>query len=97
MMVVTEYLTKPGKRRELFELFDRLLASQRAPGRDLVIWSTSTVERDASYMIEYWSDAAGFARVFDMPWYLEYVIGVDELVRIPPSTVVSVPVFIEGV
>ena len=44
MIVVTEYRAKPGKRGELFELFDRLLAPQLAPGRDLVVWSNSAIE-----------------------------------------------------
>lgn len=97
MMVVTEYRTKPGKREELFDLFERVLAPQGAPGRDMMVWSNSTIERDASFLHEYWSDADGFARVFDMPWYVEYVLGVDELVRMPPTTVVSVPLFVDGV
>ena len=61
MVLVTKYRTRPGKRDELFQLFDRLLANRRTLGRDVVMWCDSTTERDASFLFEYWSDATSFA------------------------------------
>lgn len=44
MMLMTEYLTRSGKREELFHLFKTLLDNTSAAGRDFVAWSTSTTE-----------------------------------------------------
>jgi quinol monooxygenase YgiN len=96
MMIVTEYRTKPGKREELFEVFRRLLTHPRTAGRDVVIWSNSTTERDASFLFEYWSNADSFADLAAADWYREYVTAVDELVKTPPVSTVTVPRLIDG-
>jgi quinol monooxygenase YgiN len=97
MMLMTEYLTRTGKREELFHLFESLLANTVATGRDFVAWSTSTTERDASYLVEYWSDAELFADFVNSPWYAAYVAAIDDLVKSPPSTTVGVPRLVEGI
>jgi quinol monooxygenase YgiN len=97
MVLMTEYRTKPGKRNELFELFDRLLAHDRVIGQDFLVWSTSTTDRDASFLFEYWSDADGFADLVNDPRFVEYISGVDQLVKTRPVTTVSVPHLVDGV
>ena len=96
MMVMTEYRTKPGKRDELFRAFERLLADKKVSGRDFVIWSTSAVEIDASFLFEYWSDAENFAYLVDAPWFVEYLTAVDALVSTSPTAKVTVPQFFAG-
>ncbi len=96
MMLLTEYRTRPGKRDELFRLFDRLIAHRGTTGRDFMVWSNSTTERDASFLFEYWSDADRFGHLFEDSSYLEYVVAVDDLVLSPPVTTVTVPRLIEA-
>ena len=96
MVLMTEYRTKPGRRTELFELFERLLAHDRVIGQDVIVWSTSTTDRDASFLFEYWSDADGFADLVNAPRFVEYVSGVDQLVKTRPITTVTFPQLIEG-
>ncbi len=96
MMVMTEYRTKPGKRDELFRAFERLLAHQQVSGRDFVVWCTSEVEVDASFLFEYWSDAENFAYLVDAPWFVEYLTAVDALVSTSPTAKVTVPRLFAG-
>jgi len=96
MVLVTEYRTKPGKRDEPFKLFERLLAHRVSHGRDAMMWCDSATERDASFLVEYWSDATSFARLAESPCYAEYVAEVDVLVDAPPDTTVTVPRWIGG-
>ncbi len=96
MMIMTEYLTRSGKRDELFHLFEMLLDNTSATGRDFVAWSTSATEREASYLFEYWSDAEQFADFVTTAWYANYASAIDELVESPPSTTISVPRLVEG-
>jgi quinol monooxygenase YgiN len=97
MVLMTEYRTRPGKRNELFELFDRLLAEDGTPGRGFIVWSTSEIDRDSSYLFEYWSDAADFAELTATPQFAEYIAGVDRLVSTQPVTTVTVPRLLGGV
>jgi|GEM_PF-6908660 quinol monooxygenase YgiN len=97
MVLVTEYRTRPGKRDELFRLFERLLAHRRTFGRDVMMWCDSATERDASFLVEYWSDSTSFARLTETPWYAEYVAAVDVLVDSPPHTTVTVPRWVGGI
>jgi quinol monooxygenase YgiN len=91
MVLVTEYRTRPGKRNELYALFDRLLARDLVPGRGFMAWSTSATERDASYLFECWSDADNYATLVATSEFAEYIAGVDLLVTTQPVTTVSVP------
>lgn len=97
MTILTEYRTAPGRRGELFEAFRRLLANRETAGQDVIVWSTSTTERDASFLFEYWSEAENFADHALTAWYAEFMTKVDELVTAPPVTKVTVPLFAEGV
>jgi quinol monooxygenase YgiN len=96
MVLMTEYRTRPGKRNELFALFDRLLAEDAVPGRGFIVWSTSEIDRDSSYLFEYWNDADDFAELTTTPQFAEYVAGVDRLVSAEPVTTVTVPRLLRG-
>jgi hypothetical protein len=96
MTILTEYRTKPGKRDELFDAIRQLLAHPKTSGQDVVVWSTSTTERNVSFLFQYWSEAEGFADLAITDWYAEYVTTVDQLVTTPPIITVTVPVLIEG-
>jgi quinol monooxygenase YgiN len=96
MTLMTEYVTRSGKREELFHLFEMLLDNTSATGREFIAWSTSATEHEASYLFEYWSDAEQFADFVTTAWYARYVSAVADLVAFPPTTTVSVPRLVEG-
>jgi quinol monooxygenase YgiN len=94
MVLMTEYRTRPGKRDELFQVFERFLAHQKTSGRDFVVWSKSTTERDASFLFEYWNDAESFGDLMAESCYADFVLAVDQLVKTAPTTTVSVPLLV---
>jgi hypothetical protein len=96
MTILTEYRTKPGKQEDLFDAIRQLLAHPKIAGQDAVVWSTSTTERNVSFLFEYWSQAEGFADLAATEWYADYVTTVDRLVTVPPITTVTVPHLVEG-
>jgi quinol monooxygenase YgiN len=97
MVIMTEYKTKAGKRNELFQLFERLLGHGRAFGQDCLVWSNSATDRNASFLFEYWSDAESFADLARSERFVEYIAGVDRLVKVRPVTTAAVPQFVDGV
>jgi quinol monooxygenase YgiN len=96
MVLMTEYRTKPGKRNELFQLFERLIGRERVLGQECLVWSDSSTDRDASFLFEYWSDAESFADLASSERFVEYIAGVDQLVKVRPITTVTVPHFVDG-
>lgn len=91
--------TKPGRREDLFALFEKHLAPRAEKNRAqrLVVWAADGEDADAFSLIEIYDDPRAAAQNSNAPWFADYMKASMPLLDGMPSMSQATPKWVKGV
>lgn len=98
VMMTIEGRTLPGKRDEVYALFEAHLAPRATAedGQQLVVWAASEADADEFQLVEIYSDPAVLERNATAEWFWAYMSEVGPLLDGEPRVTTSTPRWAKG-
>lgn len=98
VMMIIEGRTLPGKRDDVYALFEKHLAPRATAedGQRLVVWAASEGDDDAFQLVEIYNDQAVMERNATAEWFWAYMSEVGPLLDGEPRVTTSTPRWTKG-
>ena len=91
--------TQPGKRDEVYALYQQMMAPRAADNeaQEVVVWCNVADDPDAFVLFEIYRDHGTFAANASAPWFGEYMASAGPLLASEPEVTMATPAWATGV
>ena len=99
LALIVKTRTQPGKRDDVYRLFEKYLAS-RVQGTDALevfVWCADKTDADTFYIFEIYADRTVQQVNAQDPAYLAYLQEAQPLLANPPEIMTATPVWVKNV
>ena len=99
LAMVIKSTAQPGKRQELFDLYQELMAprAEDNDAQEVVVWSADQHDPDAFYLFEIYRDAGALGANAAAPWFADYMAKAGPLLAGEPEVAMATPLWSKGV
>ena len=99
LAIFVESKAKPGKRNEIRELYEKLMAPRAIDNdaQEVVLWCADQHDPDGFFLFEIYSNAAAMGANAQADWFAEYMAQAGPLLAGEPAVTMGSPVWVKGV
>lgn len=89
---------KPGKREEVFELYQEVLAPRALDNerQEVVVWAADQQDPDAFHLFEIYADGEALGANAQSGWFADYMAKVAPLLAGEPVVAMASPMWSKG-
>ena len=99
LAMIIKTKAQPGKRDELFELYNQMLVprAEENDAQEVVVWSADQHDPDTFYLFEIYSDGEAMGANAAAPWFAEYMAQAGPLLAGEPEVGMATPRWSKGI
>ncbi|NND03980.1 MAG: hypothetical protein HKN91_14460 [Acidimicrobiia bacterium] len=99
LAMIIKTKAQPGKRDELFELYNQILIprAEENDSQEVVVWSADQHDPDTFYLFEIYSDGEAMGANAAAPWFAEYMAHAGPLLADEPEVGMATPRWSKGI
>ena len=99
LALIVKTKTQPGKRDEVYRLFEKYLAPrvQDTDALEVFVWCADEIEPDTFYIFEIYGDRSVQQVNAQDPAYLAYLQEAQPLLAAPPEIMKATPLWVKSV
>lgn len=97
LVLIVKTKTQPGKRDDVYRLFEKYLASrvQDTDALETFVWCADEIDTDIFYIFEIYRDRSVQQVNAQDPAYLAYLQETQPLLAVPPEIMKATPVWVK--
>lgn len=99
LAMIIKSKAQPGKRDELYDLYQREMAPRAADNeaQEVVVWCADEQDDDTFYLFEIYRDMASFGANAQTPWFAAFMAEAGPLLAGEPEVGMASPRWSKGV
>ena len=99
LAIIVKSKSQPGKREEIKELYDTLLAPRAVENdaQQVVVWCADQHDPDVFYLFEIYTDPQAMGANAQADFFVEYMTRVGPLLAGEPEVAMTTPLWSKGV
>jgi quinol monooxygenase YgiN len=99
LVLIVKSKTQPGKRDDVYRLFEKHLAShvQDTDALEVFVWCADEIDADTFYIFEIYGDRSVQQVNAQDPAYLAYLQEAQPLLANPPEILKATPVWVKNI